>query len=61
MEKLLRDRDIKADLGGISNTTMWRYRRDGLLPKPRKIAGQNVTPLGVYLDARERLLEGGDA
>jgi predicted DNA-binding transcriptional regulator AlpA len=53
---LLRDTAIRADLGGISESTLWRYRQAGLLPQPRKLCRQNVTPRDEYLNAKARLL-----
>ena len=32
-----------AKLGGCSNMTIWRLRRDGKLPKPGQLGNRNVT------------------
>ena len=36
-------RRIKEKLAGCSNMTIWRLRRDGKLPKPKKLGNRNVT------------------
>jgi len=43
MHKLLTDRQLREKLGGCSNMTLWRMRRDEKLPKPRKLGQKNVT------------------
>jgi predicted DNA-binding transcriptional regulator AlpA len=59
-DRLMRDAEIKRDLGNISNTTLWRLRKDGRLPKPHKINKTNLTPESEYLAARARLLASND-
>ena len=44
MKRLLTDRQLKEVLGGCSDMTLWRLRRDGKLPKPNKLGKRNVTP-----------------
>ena len=44
MQRLLTDRQLREKLGGCSSMTLWRMRRDGKLPKPRKLGQKNVTP-----------------
>ncbi|MGB5651668.1 MAG: hypothetical protein WBM59_16450 [Sedimenticolaceae bacterium] len=44
MKRLLTDRQLKEVLGGCSDMTLWRLRRDGKLPKPKKLGKRNVTP-----------------
>jgi predicted DNA-binding transcriptional regulator AlpA len=44
MHRLLTDRQLREKLGGCSSMTLWRMRRDGKLPKPRKLGQKNVTP-----------------
>lgn len=44
MHRLLTDRQLREKLGGCSNMTLWRMRRDEKLPKPRKLGQKNVTP-----------------
>ena len=38
-DKLIRSKDVKKRLGGISNTTLWRRIKDGTIPKPIKLGG----------------------
>ena len=44
MQRLLTDKQLKEILGGCSDMTLWRMRRDGKLPKPKKLGKRNVTP-----------------
>ena len=44
MKRLITDKQLKEKLGGCSDMTIWRLRRDGKLPKPRKLGSRNVTP-----------------
>ena len=44
MKRLISDKELRKKLGGCSNQTLWRLRRDGKLPKPRKFGHRNVTP-----------------
>ncbi len=44
MKRLITDKQLKDKLGGCSNMTIWRLRRDGKLPKPKKLGNRNVTP-----------------
>ncbi|MCB0627789.1 MAG: hypothetical protein KDC43_28650 [Saprospiraceae bacterium] len=44
MNRLLTDRQLREKLGECSSMTLWRMRRDGKLPKPRKLGKKNVTP-----------------
>ena len=37
----LKQKHVKARYGGISDMTIWRWVRDGLLPQPVKFNGQN--------------------
>jgi prophage regulatory protein len=39
--RILRVKEV-AELVGVSTTTLWRWQRDGLMPKRRQI-GPNVT------------------
>jgi predicted DNA-binding transcriptional regulator AlpA len=43
MKRLLTDRQLREKLGGCSSMTLWRMRRDGKLPKPKKLGQKNVT------------------
>ena len=42
--RLLTDKQLKEKLGGCSDMTIWRLRRNGKLPKPKKLGNRNVTP-----------------
>ena len=44
MHRLITDRQLREKLGGCSAMTLWRMRRDGKLPQPRKLGKKNVTP-----------------
>lgn len=44
MKRLITDKQLKEKLGGCSNMTIWRLRRDGKLPKAKKLGNRNVTP-----------------
>lgn len=44
MHRLITDRQLREKLVGCSAMTLWRLRRDGKLPKPRKLGKKNVTP-----------------
>lgn len=44
MLRLITDKQLRQKLGGYSEMTIWRLRRDGKLPKPRKLGNRNVTP-----------------
>ena len=43
MKRLLTDKQLKEKLGGCSDMTLWRLRRDSKLPKPKKLGNRNVT------------------
>ena len=51
MQRLLTDKQLKEILGGCSDMTLWRMRRDGKLPKPKKLGKRNVTPEDEASDA----------
>lgn len=44
MMRLITDKQLKEKLGGCSNMTIWRLRREGKLPEPKKLGNRNVTP-----------------
>jgi len=44
MMRLITDKQLKEKLGGCSDMTIWRLRRNGKLPKPKKLGNRNVTP-----------------
>ena len=43
IKRPITDKQLKEKLGGCSDMTIWRLRRDGKLPKPRKLGSGNVT------------------
>ena len=43
MKRWLRDAQLQEKLGNCSAMTIWRLRRSGKLPQPRKINGRNFT------------------
>lgn len=49
-----------CDVFGVTKMTLWRWQRNGLLPKPTRIAGRNYWPANtvekVLETAREREL-----
>lgn len=44
MKRLITDKQLKDKLGGCSDMTIWRLRRESKLPKPKKLGNRNVTP-----------------
>lgn len=44
MKRLITDKELKEKLGGCSDMTLWRLRKAGKLPRPRKLGRRNVTP-----------------
>lgn len=57
MKRYLTDRQIGEMLGGKSVVTIWRMRKRGQLPLPRKLNGQNLTPEDEVQSALDRLFE----
>ena len=43
MKRLITDKQLKDKLVGCSDMTIWRLRRVGKLPKPKKLGNRNVT------------------
>ena len=56
MKRLITDKQLKEKLGGCSNMTIWRLRREGKLPKPKKLGNRNVTPEDEAEKAIQRLI-----
>ena len=56
MKRLITDKQLKEKLGGCSNMTIWRLRRNGKLPKPKKLGNRNVTLEAEADKAIERLV-----
>ena len=49
-QKYLSTDQVRLRYGGIGRTTLWRWVRDGRLPKPYKIGPQYVAWLAAELD-----------
>lgn len=45
-DMLIKSRDLRQKLGGVSNLWLWRHVKDGKLPKPIKIAGRRFWLVG---------------
>ena len=56
-DSLERQSELRRRLGGISDMTVWRWRKEGILPPPTVIRGRNYWPASVI----ERLLQGEPA
>ncbi len=56
MKRLITDKQLREKLGGCSNMMIWRLRRDGKLPMPKKLGNRNVTPEDEADKAIQRLL-----
>jgi len=40
--KYIRIDELRAKLGGVSPATIWRWTKEGAIPRPFKIGGTNV-------------------
>ena len=60
-ERLIPDPELRRIFGGVSAMCIWRWRRDGLLPAPRKINKRNYTPASEVAAAQARMFERGEA
>ena len=56
MLRLITDKQLRQKLGGCSEMTIWRLRRDGKLPQPKKLGNRNVTPETEADEAIAKLL-----
>jgi predicted DNA-binding transcriptional regulator AlpA len=61
MVKYIKDKEISAKLGGCSAMTIWRYRKEGLLPQPKKFNRQNYSDESEVDAAIESMLSGSKA
>ena len=57
MIRLITDKQLRQRLGGCSEMTIWRLRRDGKLPMTKKLGNRNVTPEHEAEAAIARLIE----
>lgn len=60
-ERLIPDSELRRLFGGVSAMCIWRWRRDGLLPAPRKINKRNYTPASEVAEAQRRMFDGEGA
>jgi predicted DNA-binding transcriptional regulator AlpA len=60
-ERLIPDPELRRIFGNVSAMCLWRWRRDGLLPQPRKINKRNYTPASEVAAAQRRMFEKGEA
>ena len=44
MKRFITDKQLKDKLGGCTDMTIWRLRRDGKLTMPKKLGNRNATP-----------------
>lgn len=52
--RLLAARAVRERLGDVSDMTLWRWQRDGILPQPVKINGRNYWPESAIAAVVER-------
>lgn len=50
-ERYVRLRELRARLGGVSRTTIWRWQRTGAFPKPVALGPNTVVWLESEIDA----------
>lgn len=62
MDRILRDSEVRKILGGISRTTLWEWRRNGVFPQPLKIGGGlhgwRESVILEWLDSRPQVGDG---
>lgn len=65
MDRILRESEVRKILGGISRTTLWEWRRNGVFPQPLKIGGGlhgwRESVLIEWLDSRPQVGADGHA
>ena len=54
-ESLITQSKLKQVAGGVSSMTIWRWRRDGVIPEPVSIRGRNYWRQGDVLTALHQL------
>ena len=54
---LLFSRQVRAELGGIGNTTLWRYVKLGLLPRPHHLRTRAFWFADEIESAKRRLFQ----
>jgi predicted DNA-binding transcriptional regulator AlpA len=54
-KRFVRETELRARLGNILDTTLWRLTRRGVLPLPGKLGGLNVWSDDVVDEVVDRL------
>lgn len=60
-ERMIPDPELRLLFGGVSAMCIWRWRKAGLLPRPKKINKRNYTPASEVAEAQKRMFENGEA
>lgn len=58
-ERLIPDPELRRIFGGKSPMCIWRWRKAGLLPPPRKINGRNYTTASDAAEAQRKMFANG--
>lgn len=58
LENLISQPQLRQILGGVSDTTVWRWRAAGTLPDPVSINGRNYYRESELRTLQERLFAG---
>lgn len=58
-DALVTQPQLKRIAGGVSDMTVWRWRRAGLLPEPTCVRGRNYWSARAVRAALGRLMQGG--
>lgn len=60
-ERMISDPELRRLFGAISAMCLWRWRKAGILPPPKKIRKRNYTPASEVAEAQRRMFESGEA
>lgn len=60
-ETLIAQPKLRQIMGGISDMTVWRWRKDGLLPAPIVIRKRNYYRADDVTELQKRLVKESDA
>jgi predicted DNA-binding transcriptional regulator AlpA len=60
-DALVTQPQLKRLTGDVSDMTIWRWRRAGLIPQPTRIRGRNYWRAGDVRAVLDRLMAGGAA
>ena len=60
-ERLIPDPELRRLFGDVSAMCIWRWRKAGLLPPPKKIRKRNYTPASEVAKAQQRIFDQEDA